>query len=521
VRPSLVVALIVFLLLPLGVTAWLGMRLVNGEQEQVERQVAALLNQRLADHARTISGILEREATRLRTLTADFEQRDPEALRALTRNDPMARQLFVTGKDGTPRFPLANGAESRNEKAFLERTRQIWEERDLFHQRPPEEGNDNTTNVFSRSERTPEAGGWYAWHWGNGLNLLYWQRLPGGAIAGAEVDPLGLLADIVAALPSGGDDPDARIRLRDARGVVLYQWGRYQPGDNETARADIALQPPLESWRLEYLASPTVTGSGVRFQLISALLGLAVVLLAVGFYVYREFTRSVREARQRVNFVNQVSHELKTPLTNIRLYAELLQQDVAEEDASARRLSVIVSETQRLSRLIGNVLSFARGQRGTLQLNPRPAVLDDCVHEVLEQFRPGFEAANIVPMVSLGTPDPVALDADAVSQIIGNLFSNVEKYAASGGRIEVVTRRNAEYLELSVRDFGPGVPRAHQNRIFHSFYRVRNDVTEGVSGTGIGLAIARDLARLHGGELILTDAAPGACFVLTIPGSAS
>ncbi len=114
-------------------------------------------------------------------------------------------------------------------------------------------------------------------------------------------------------------------------------------------------------------------------------------------------------------------------------------------------------------------------------------------------------------------PRPFVHDADAVAQILGNLLGNVEKYAAADRRVDVATGQDPRSAELQVRDYGPGVPAALRERVFKPFFRVRDDLTEGVSGTGIGLGIARDLARLHGGDLRLEDAAPGARFVLRLP----
>jgi signal transduction histidine kinase len=251
-----------------------------------------------------------------------------------------------------------------------------------------------------------------------------------------------------------------------------------------------------------------------------ALLALGVVGLAL--YFYREQAAEMREASQRVSFVNQVSHELKTPLTNIRLYAELLEDDIRGRDAPegdspvTRYLDVIVFESQRLSRLIGNVLSFSRGRRDALDLHPHPGVVDDVVRRVLDQFQPALQAKNVQVSFSPGAAAETSFDPDALEQILGNLAGNVEKYASSGGKMEVASRQDGDRVEITVQDHGPGLSAAEGRRVFEPFYRVHNRLTEGVSGTGIGLAISRELARLHGGDLVLLPSATGACFQLTI-----
>jgi signal transduction histidine kinase len=258
--------------------------------------------------------------------------------------------------------------------------------------------------------------------------------------------------------------------------------------------------------------------SALVFTGVAGFVLVAATLIGLAVYLHRESSRDIREARQRVRFVNQVSHELRTPLTNIRLYAELLEQRLVDDDArTAEQLAVIVSESHRLSRLIGNVLSFARHQRGRLALQLTPSVLDDSVAAVIEQFRPSLEGKGVELITDLQAGEPFSFDPDAVEQVVANLLSNVEKYAASGGRVDIITGRQGDRAMVRVCDLGPGVPRGMEEAVFEPFVRVHDQLTEGVSGTGIGLSISRELARLHGGELELVPCARGACFELTLP----
>ena len=225
----------------------------------------------------------------------------------------------------------------------------------------------------------------------------------------------------------------------------------------------------------------------------------------------------MREAVQRVSFVNQVSHELKTPLTNIRMYAELLERDSDEKNERlGRHIDVIVSESRRLSRLIGNVLTFSRKQRQTLEIHPKPGVVDDVVQSVLDHFRPALEAKRIELEFKRGASESVSFDSDALEQIVGNLIGNVEKYGAAGKYMELASQRRGDVVEITVADRGPGLPARERKRIFEPFYRVSSAHTDGVVGTGIGLSIARDLARLHGGDLRLDPTEIGARFRVTL-----
>ena len=225
----------------------------------------------------------------------------------------------------------------------------------------------------------------------------------------------------------------------------------------------------------------------------------------------------MREAAERVSFVNQVSHELKTPLTNIRMYAELLEQKLPDGDQKAtQHLGVIVSESQRLSRLIGNVLTFARKQNDKLTLHSTAGNVDQCIQLVLDHFKAALESKGVRTVFTPGADARVEFDRDALEQILGNLFSNVEKYAAAGGLLEVTSRQEARQTSIVVSDRGAGIPKGQEDRIFDPFHRLSNKLSDGVTGTGIGLSIARELARKHGGDLKAVASDVGARFLLEL-----
>ncbi len=300
-------------------------------------------------------------------------------------------------------------------------------------------------------------------------------------------------------------------------GKTIYQWGNFEPEDDDEPIAEVSVSPPLASWRLQaFLPEKVLAGAGttVRFSLVTTLTAAALGLTVLAFFFWRDYTREFREAAQRVSFVNQVSHELRTPLTNIRMYADMLSGDLqdlpeGESRKSKGRLSVIVSESQRLSRLIGNVLTFARQQRKTLSLNRTAGCVDDVVSSVLERFEPGLTRLKIESDFEPAAPGTVSLDVDALEQILGNLFSNVEKYAAEGGRLSISSYQENGTSTVTVSDAGPGIPREQRQAVFQPFYRLSNRL-EDAAGTGIGLAIARELARMHGGDLKLVDSPVGA-----------
>jgi signal transduction histidine kinase len=359
------------------------------------------------------------------------------------------------------------------------------------------------------------------------LNLVFWQRRSSGYIVAAALDRSRWIADLIAVLPDtpssregSADGSLSQIRLIDSTSRAVYQWGSFEPPEGAMAACEIPLSPPVSAWRLEQFVPAerlaTRTMPAVYFNVATGLSVAGLGLVALASYFYREYARDIREASQRVSFVNQVSHELRTPLTNIRMYADLLESDLeglpndaAEQPRS--RLDVIQLESQRLSRLIGNVLTFARHQKNTLRLSRTPCCIDQVVQGVVARFRPSLTQLGVECEFTAGAGRLVRADADAIEQIVGNLINNVEKYAAGGRWVAITTRQENGRTFVTVADRGPGVDFALKDAIFQPFWRGDLSVS-GAAGTGIGLSIARELARLHGGDVTLIESEWGAAF---------
>ncbi|MCP5550700.1 MAG: HAMP domain-containing histidine kinase [Akkermansiaceae bacterium] len=162
----------------------------------------------------------------------------------------------------------------------------------------------------------------------------------------------------------------------------------------------------------------------------------------------------------------------------------------------------------------------ARSERDAIELETGPVALRPLISDIAEQFRPSFERRGL--SLSMEGPETIAAtaDADALTQILGNLLSNVEKYAASGGVARIEASIEGSEAMVRVSDHGPGIPRGECERIFLPFRRLDDRPSEGSSGTGLGLAIARDLAERMGGTLRLVSPVSGesgACFELRLP----
>ena len=244
-------------------------------------------------------------------------------------------------------------------------------------------------------------------------------------------------------------------------------------------------------------------GRRVNLTLV-AVVGLLVTALAVGgWIVANDARRQLELARRKSDFVSNVSHELRTPLTSIRLFAEMLGEDRVTDPVKRRQhLGVIQAEASRLHRLIGNVLDFARRDHGGFR-SPRETV-DLCAvtRQVLDSFAPQFSAEGLRVDTELPSePVHVSGDGDALAQVVNNLLSNAVKYAAAGGEVTLQLIRGSGRVELQVLDRGPGIPKEFSEQVFEEFFRADDALASGVTGAGLGLTLARRIARDHGGDV--------------------
>ena len=557
-RTVILIALI--LLLPLIALTWAMVQIAKNEELLVRQRFSEVLEGRLQDVNSTIASFLESVEPDLDRITS-IDDFDVENLRRVNRTEPRLFQLFVLDDGGELLYPNPATIASPltgTERRFLTQAARLFTGQDFkgtvsnSENVPEEKRNLSPTtrwsdiaNSFPKSSVSrkskfasspanspkPKNSKWFGWYWERGLNLIYWQRRPSGKIVGCALERSRWIADLIAGMPDTDTKTqrdytarlsqrfDSRIRLVNAAGAPVYQWGHFQPAKSAEPFCEIPVVDPLASWRLQCFVpdDQLVARSSSSWVGLAAMLAtIALVLGLSGYFLVREYARDMRSAEQQVSFVNQVSHELKTPLTNIRMYAELLERDFDQletdvENAARKRLDVILSESQRLSRLIGNVLTFARHQRDTLSLRPSKAAPGQVIEQIVDRFRPSLEAAGIAINVASTGDETMLIDTDILEQIVGNLISNVEKYAATGERLDVDSCVADGELTVNVRDAGPGIKASNQELVFEPFRRERNDVSS-ATGTGIGLSIARELARLHGGDLVLKESQQGCWF---------
>lgn len=283
----------------------------------------------------------------------------------------------------------------------------------------------------------------------------------------------------------------------------------------------------LPHWEVAvYLLNPArLTQSAHTLQLTLGLL-ISLLLVAIGagsWLIVADLNRQLRLARQKTDFVSNVSHELKTPLTSIRMFSELLAEGRVKDPEKQRSyLGIITAETARLTRLINNVLDFARIERGEKKYKFQACDLANVVRETAETYRPNLEANGF--RFECALPDSAVMvngDRDALAQVVVNLLSNAEKYSASHKEVALRLRQQEcplPYVEVQVLDRGLGVPPGCAEKIFEQFYRAHDSLSSGIQGSGLGLTLARQIARAHGGDLVYEPReGGGSCFSLRLP----
>jgi signal transduction histidine kinase len=192
-----------------------------------------------------------------------------------------------------------------------------------------------------------------------------------------------------------------------------------------------------------------------------------------------------------------------------------LEKIVDNDHPSHTRVEVIQSESQRLGRLIGNVLTLARQKRKTILPHFQFLSPDELIGQIVGRFQPSLESMSIKTETIAGASAKVWIDPDFTEQIMGNLINNVEKYASEGGKLRVMSQQDGVLLRIVVEDAGPGILPSRRDDIFRPFHRETRNVSAS-SGTGIGLSIARELTRLHGGDITLQDSHVGCRFEILL-----
>jgi two-component system sensor histidine kinase VicK len=233
-----------------------------------------------------------------------------------------------------------------------------------------------------------------------------------------------------------------------------------------------------------------------------------------------DVTQQYVAAESRDTFIDKVTHEFRTPLTNIMLALESAME--ADDDDSARRaecLNVIGHEARRLERVVQDMLSVAEMEAGTHELRRDDVAVDELLRDVKANFAGMASEKQITLELSLPPKIPVIqADRDKIMVALQNLVGNAVKYTGENGHVTIAANVTDEQIEVVVSDSGIGIDRTDLDRIFERFYRGSDRRVSGIVGSGLGLTIAREVVRLHGGEITVeSERDRGSTFTLVLP----
>jgi signal transduction histidine kinase len=330
-------------------------------------------------------------------------------------------------------------------------------------------------------------------------------RFESAALAATSDLAVSYLDKII--LASTGAGSDYSSGFDELEGTLLYRS---------------RLSAPLDSLGLIFSITQLPPGPGARVLVWVTVL-LAATLLGGFFGLHRLAMGQLRLARQQQDFVSAVSHELKTPLTSIRMYGEMLREGWASPDKRQQYYEYIHDESERLTRLIANVLQLASITRNEPQLAMRSITVGELLDAVdakiaAQARRAGFEIAYTRD--ARAEDVRVRIDEDCFLQIVINLVDNAIKFSAGATtkRIEIGSRlETGGKIVFSVRDYGPGIPKDQMKKIFQLFYRSGSELTRETVGTGIGLAIVHQLCLAMNGNADVVNMDPGAEFRIAFP----
>ncbi|MBN1212908.1 MAG: HAMP domain-containing histidine kinase [candidate division Zixibacteria bacterium] len=249
--------------------------------------------------------------------------------------------------------------------------------------------------------------------------------------------------------------------------------------------------------------------------------GFFMLLVLFGAYlIYRTLQRSEDLKSRQQNFIQAVTHEFRTPLTSMRLYLETLASGKVSSEKTGDLFPKMLEDCDRLDRLVDNVLQASLYNQDDYRLNLAETDLAEDVNDYLNSMVPFIERHNGELYRELEPGLRVKTDYQSLGRAVAALVDNALKYSPTEKRrLEVTLRKNADRAELSVADIGAGIPSGEQDRIFERFYRVGNETTRSVKGTGLGLYLVRQIVEAHRGEVEVSSdgAGQGSVFTIKLP----
>jgi len=311
------------------------------------------------------------------------------------------------------------------------------------------------------------------------------------------------------------------LRVSEPDGELLYETA-----PTPSAKFEVERRMESASFRDLRLAlrykDVSIAGDARRWQLWTlSLIGLIDLTLGAGLYlVYSNVRREMRLSRLKSDFVANVSHELKTPLALVRLFAETLELGrVPSQEKAARYYRIINKESQRLTQLIDNILDFSRIEAGRKEYRLGRTDVARVVAEVVEAYRFPIEQQGFGLEVEVAADLPaVSADQEALTQALLNLMNNAVKFSRGEKAITLRVTTEDGFVRISVSDKGIGVAKSEQRKIFEKFYRAEDSLVHETKGSGLGLPLVRHIMDAHGGRVeVESQPGQGSTFSLVLP----
>lgn len=548
-------------LIPTLIMAGAAAKLLFHEQERIGDATLLALTERAEVVSRSVHLTVETVKENLiGALIRIPPARLKETLLEWEETNPLVRNVFIFNNDNGLVYPVRSLASTREERRFTVRYDALFTGRVSFEatsdrgtgdqagsgpvasyrERRAFSSQDQLVALSKAAQQPSMAGtapdemsipadsaagprsGWLPWFSENRLYVLIWVRSGSdGPVYGLELELITLLSRLVVDFPML-DNSRAALVLMDGNQHHVHQSGSLElPADTKPS-ARVPVSERLPHWQIGVFLDKKSDGSANGFLILSLILvGIFIAAIVSGGILLTRMTlKNMKDAQQKTSFVSSVSHELKTPLTSIRMYAELILSGRVKAAAKKEKyLSVIVSESERLTRLINNVLDFGKLEQGKKSYCFTTFEMDAFLYRVIEAhaIRIRKKGLEIVTTVKEGD-FTVHTDRDAIEQVVVNLLDNALKYAGNGRFIEFNLEKEPDgALLFKIRDDGPGIPESQASMIFKKFHRIDDSLTAGQPGSGLGLSITRQILRDLGGDLSYEPMKKnGSCFTARI-----
>jgi two-component system phosphate regulon sensor histidine kinase PhoR len=347
---------------------------------------------------------------------------------------------------------------------------------------------------------------------GQGLMLMFVtsSRSPEKKIAGFLIDAKSFITDVLQSKLQQAAGEEFLIAVFDRRNQhIVFSTSPIKITELREVK-DLWLFPGYSiGIRLKGTSVEDVVRARTERNLI--LIGvLDILLIGAVWLVYRTLKKEMELVRLKGDFVSNVSHELRTPLSLIRMFTETLSMKrVQSEEKKQEYYETILHETERLTRLINNILNFSRMEAGKKQYHFEPMAVNDVVAAVLKTYTSHLEHEGFTTSVQLGEylPD-IHADHEAIAEAVINILDNAIKYSAADKFIRITTRQTENMIAVEVEDRGIGIEKHHHKKIFETFYRVSTGLTNNIKGSGLGLSLVSHIVNAHGGMIEL-ESTPG------------